>query len=96
MGGVLIFLKRSSPQAHQTSHTSKKSYRCSHCNKVFVRKFLLILHWRIHMGEEPYKSGQCGKNFHRELQPHTTPEEDAPVVGERILNSQNPQLVGAS
>ena len=39
--GVLIFQKRSSPEAHQTSQTSEKPYRCSN---DFVR--------RMHLNQE--------------------------------------------
>lgn len=44
---------------------SKRTFRCSMCNKMFTRKSTLIGHEYSHLGERPYKCPSCGKAFAR-------------------------------
>ncbi|CAL4179446.1 unnamed protein product, partial [Meganyctiphanes norvegica] len=42
------FTHTSTPIIHQRSHTGKKPYHCSHCDKVFSKNRNLIKHQRMH------------------------------------------------
>ena len=44
-------------------HTVEKPYKCTQCEKSFMKKSCLMAHLRIHTGEKPYQCKQCGKCF---------------------------------
>ncbi|XP_035253777.1 zinc finger protein 570-like isoform X1 [Anguilla anguilla] len=47
----------------QKSISSSKPYKCTQCEKCFIRKSHFDIHLRIHSGEKPYSCIQCGKCF---------------------------------
>ncbi|CAI9742652.1 XP_014783180.1PREDICTED: uncharacterized protein LOC106878473 [Octopus vulgaris] len=53
-----------SPDGMKTG-TSKTSYECDICKKIFSQKGNLIRHNRIHTGAKPHHCDICGKSFSR-------------------------------
>ncbi|XP_078516746.1 uncharacterized protein LOC144781655 [Lissotriton helveticus] len=51
-------------KARSTSGRKKlKQYKCMQCEKIFVRKWDLYRHRRIHTGERPYQCTMCDRGF---------------------------------
>ncbi|KAJ7319461.1 hypothetical protein OS493_036230 [Desmophyllum pertusum] len=53
----------SSLAEHGSSHTKKRPFKCSQCEKGFVSRFKLKIHLVSHSDERPFKCNQCEKAF---------------------------------
>ncbi|XP_077111653.1 gastrula zinc finger protein XlCGF66.1-like [Ranitomeya variabilis] len=65
-GERLIFAN--TPQAqlrNNLTHLRRKSLTCSECGKYFRSKSSLVMHQRIHTGENPFFCSECGKCFNQ-------------------------------
>lgn len=48
---------------HQSSHASKKTFKCSICGESFLKNFNLTQHMQTHTGEKPFKCNMCEQSF---------------------------------
>ena len=48
---------------HIKIHGDKRSFKCSFCDRSFIRKTGLIIHLRTHTGEKPFECNICLKRF---------------------------------
>lgn len=67
------FFMKSSKDRHERKHMGKKIYRCSQCQQVFNKAYILNRHRReVHAVKRPFKCDECGKDFttSRNLQNH--------------------------
>ncbi|XP_046408712.1 zinc finger protein 37-like [Ischnura elegans] len=48
-----------------STHTAKKSYSCSECEKVFSEKSILVRHIQTHTKKKLYSCSECEKSFSR-------------------------------
>ncbi|CAL4175974.1 unnamed protein product, partial [Meganyctiphanes norvegica] len=48
---------------HQKSHTDKKAFQCTLCDKLFTQRYNLVRHQQIHTGERPFQCTKCDKSF---------------------------------
>ncbi|XP_042873851.1 zinc finger protein 154-like [Penaeus japonicus] len=67
------FFMKSSKDRHERKHMGKKIYRCSQCQQVFNKAYILNRHRReVHAVKRPFKCEECGKDFttSRNLQNH--------------------------
>ncbi|XP_020806399.1 zinc finger protein 12-like [Drosophila serrata] len=46
-----------------SSSSSERPFKCSQCQKTFIRKHQLATHIRIHTGERPFQCEHCPKSF---------------------------------
>ncbi|KAM4641955.1 uncharacterized protein O3C94_016314 [Discoglossus pictus] len=52
-----------SHDSEECNQKTKKSFKCSECEKSFSCKSALVSHKRIHTGVKPYTCSECGKSF---------------------------------
>ncbi|XP_063586762.1 uncharacterized protein LOC134764135 [Penaeus indicus] len=67
------FFMKSSKDRHERKHKGKKIYRCSQCQQVFNKAYILNRHRReVHAVKRPFKCDECDKDFttSRNLQNH--------------------------
>jgi len=59
----MVVEKRSSGYDWSTMNQSQTTNQCKICWKVFVNKYSLDRHYRMHAGEKPYACNICGRTF---------------------------------
>ncbi|ROT77065.1 zinc finger protein [Penaeus vannamei] len=67
------FFMKSTRDRHERKHKGKKIYRCSQCQQVFNKAYILTRHRReVHAVKRPFKCDECDKDFttSRNLQNH--------------------------
>nr|XP_033774498.1 zinc finger protein 624-like [Geotrypetes seraphini] len=50
-------------QGHKKTLKGQKLFKCSECDKDFIKKLDLKIHERIHTGIKPYKCSECYKSY---------------------------------
>ena len=45
------------------THTEKKPFECSHCDKTFLLSLVLIINQKTHTGEKLIQCSHCDKSF---------------------------------
>ena len=58
-----VFSTSSSLKDHERTHTGEKPFKCSKCDKSFLKSDLLKDYERTKTGEKPFKCSKCDKSF---------------------------------
>ena len=51
------------PKRKAKDHSTKKTFECNHCNKVFPKNYLLLIHLNSHTGEKPFRCSLCSQRY---------------------------------
>ncbi|GJQ84897.1 putative zinc-finger protein C2H2 type [Trypoxylus dichotomus] len=62
------FCTRNQIRVHicMNEHTAAKLFKCSHCEKRFIKKSYLAIHMKTHTNSKPFECHLCEKKFQRQ------------------------------